>query len=322
MKILVAYGSERGGTAGIAAQIGEALGDTGASADVQPAREVQSLAGYDAVLVGGALYAGLWHEDARRFVIRHAAALRERPVWFFSSGPLDDSAARAEIPPPPAVERLMDHVGASGHATFGGRLLPDARGFIASSMAKKLAGDFRDPDRIRTFSAKVAQQIEGDLAHPEIRAARRPVKPLPFPALAVTLCLAAGISALGGGAALVARPDGSAIGLPLWVLRHSPFHDFLVPGLLLLLVIGVGNTWAAYRHAVRYDFAGFVSFASGAALMVWIVVEMIMLRSMNALQLAYLLLGVAIMAESLHQVRQVLPPMSGAPPAEPHGTRP
>jgi menaquinone-dependent protoporphyrinogen oxidase len=321
MKILVAYGSERGGTAGIAEQIGEALRDAGASADVRPAREVQGLAGYDAVLVGGALYAGVWHEDARRFVIRQAAALRERPVWFFSSGPLDDSASRAAIPPTPSVERLMDHVGASGHATFGGRLLPDARGFIASSMAKKHACDFRDRGRIRAFSARVAQQIEDDLEHPELRAARRPVKPLPFPTLAVALCLAAGISALGGGAALVARPDGSAIGLPLWVLRHSPFHDFLVPGILLLLVIGVGNTWAAYRHAIRDPFAGFVSFASGVALVVWIVVEMIMLRSMHNLQIAYLLLGTAIVAESLHRGRQVLPPMSGAPPAVPHGTR-
>jgi hypothetical protein len=55
---------------------------------------------------------------------------------------------------------------------------------------------------------------------------------------------------------------------------------------------------------------------------VWILVEMIMLRSMHALQIAYLLLGVAIMAESLHQVRRVLPPMGGPPPGEPHRARP
>ncbi len=320
MNILVAHGSERGGTAGIASRIGDALREVGLAADVVPAREVRDVRKYDAVVVGGALYTMRWHGDARRFVLRHAAALRERPVWFFSSGPLDDSAARTEIPPTPYVRLLMDHVGASGHTTFGGRLAPNARGLVASSMAKKLAGDFRDPARIEAWARRIASLIRADVACAEPRAPRE-FEPLPSRALPVTLCLATGSAALFGGASLVNRPDGSTLGLPLSVLQHSPFHDFFVPGLLLLLLVGLGNTWAAFLHAARSDVAGLASFVSGGGLVVWMVVEMIMLRSMHGIQVVCMLLGTAIVAASIHQVRLLVPPVRGSPPAHSPGTR-
>ncbi|MFT3774963.1 MAG: flavodoxin domain-containing protein [Minicystis sp.] len=315
MKILVTHGSERGGTAGIADRIGATLREAGVAVDVQPAREVRDVRAYDAVIVGGALYANRWHADARRFVLRHAAALRARPVWFFSSGPLDDSADHQGLPPTPPVQQLMDFVGASGHATFGGRLAPDAHGFVAASMAKTHAGDFRNMARIDAWARDVAHRIEEDSEHPEQLVARAPVKPLPSAALPAILCLLAGVPALLGGAALVLRPDGLLLQAPLALLRHAPFSDFFVPGLLLLLVIGVGNTWAGYLHLVREDFAGLASFVSGNALLVWTVVEMILLRTVHPLQIGYLLLAVAIVAASIHEVRTLMPPGSGARPA-------
>jgi menaquinone-dependent protoporphyrinogen oxidase len=319
MKILVTHGSERGGTAGIAARMAIALRASGIDADVVPAREVRDLRGYDAVIVGGALYAMRWHADARRFVIRHAAALRERPVWFFSSGPLDDSADKKDIPPTPQVQQLMAFVGAGGHVTFGGRLAPDAPGFIARSMARTHGGDFRNDARIDAWALDVARRIEDELEHPERRAARPAPKPLPSRTLPVALCAFAGVSAFFGGASLMGRPDGSLIGMPLAVLRHSPFHDFFIPGLLLFVVIGLGNLWAAYLHLVRDDFAGLWSFMSGAALVVWMIVEMIMLRSVEPIQLVTFLFGAAIVAESMHQLRMMMPPVSGAPPAHSPG---
>jgi len=121
--------------------------------------KVGALDGYDAVIVGGALYANRWHRAARRFVRTHAAQLRERPAYFFSSGPLDDSATQREIPPVGQVRALMRKVGARGHATFGGRLSPDARGFPASAMARKLAGDYRDPRQIRDWATAIADEL-------------------------------------------------------------------------------------------------------------------------------------------------------------------
>ena len=159
MRVLVAYGSKRGGTEGIARMIGSALTDAGIDAEVRPARDVRSVAVCDAVVVGGALYAFRWHRDARRFVKRHHSELRRLPVWLFSSGPLDDSARTREIPPVKQVDRLIGLIGARGHATFGGRLGADAKGFPASAMAKKNAGDWRDEARIREWARGIADEL-------------------------------------------------------------------------------------------------------------------------------------------------------------------
>jgi menaquinone-dependent protoporphyrinogen oxidase len=159
MRVLVAYGSTRGGTQGLAQTVADGLREKGCTADVLPATEVHGIDGYDAVIVGGALYAFRWHRAARRFVRRHTADLKKLPVYFFSSGPLDDSAANGEIPPVKGVIELMDRVGARGHVTFGGRLSEYARGFPASAMAKKVAGDWRDPSQVRAWAHSVAAEL-------------------------------------------------------------------------------------------------------------------------------------------------------------------
>jgi menaquinone-dependent protoporphyrinogen oxidase len=159
MRILVAYGSERGGTAGIADMLGAALTAQDLRVDVRPAKEAVGVEGYDAVIVGGALYMGRWHRDARRFIKRHAKVLQNLPVWLFSSGPLDDSAMRNELPPVAQVARLMNWIGARGHKTFGGRLLPDAKGFVASMIAKHRSGDWRDPRLVRAWAEEIVEAV-------------------------------------------------------------------------------------------------------------------------------------------------------------------
>jgi menaquinone-dependent protoporphyrinogen oxidase len=162
MRILLAYGSERGGTEGLAHALADALQALGFQTVVRAANDVDRPEGYDAVIVGGALYTGLWHKHARRFVKRNVPRLRVLPTWFFSSGPLDDSADHHEIPPTPGVQRLMATVGARGHATFGGRLAADARGFIASKMARTRAGDWRNPTQIHEWAAQIASALRPD----------------------------------------------------------------------------------------------------------------------------------------------------------------
>ncbi|WP_222869916.1 flavodoxin domain-containing protein [Actinomadura decatromicini] len=161
MRVLVAYASERGGTAEIADWIGAALREAGLDADVRPAGEVAALDGYDAAVVGGALYAGRWHREARHFVRHHGDALAHRPVWLFSSGPLDHSAEERRIDPTSGVAKFARRLNARGHATFGGRLSPDARGFLASKIAKRSSGDFRDRDQVTEWAGGIVRQLRG-----------------------------------------------------------------------------------------------------------------------------------------------------------------
>ncbi len=153
MRVLVGFGSKRGGTAGLAAMIGDALTEAGYEAVVTPAKDVRGVADVDAVIVAGGLYANRWHRHARRFVRRHASALRELPVWLVSSGPLDRSAEERDIPPTAQVAKLATRVGARGHVTFGGYLAADAKGFPASAMAKKRSGDWRSRAHVRRWVA-------------------------------------------------------------------------------------------------------------------------------------------------------------------------
>jgi menaquinone-dependent protoporphyrinogen oxidase len=158
-RVLVAYGSKRGSTAEIAGWIGETLRNDGHRVDVISASQSADVRGYDAVILGGALYGNHWHRDARRFARRHVRTLQASSVWLFSSGPLDDSAAEKDIPPVPGVAKVMATLDSLGHVTFGGRLEAGSRGFLASLLAKSMAGDYRDRAQITAWAKSVAGQL-------------------------------------------------------------------------------------------------------------------------------------------------------------------
>jgi menaquinone-dependent protoporphyrinogen oxidase len=159
-RVLVAYGSKHGATAGIAAQIGQSLREDGLDAVVVPADDVDDVRGYDGVVLGGALYAGHWSGKAKRCAERNAEYLKHRPVWLFSSGPVDSSAEEHEIPPVAAVSRQMELLGAREHRTFGGRVTSGTPGIMARVMVRAgKGGDFRNPERIQDW----AHHISADL---------------------------------------------------------------------------------------------------------------------------------------------------------------
>ncbi|MFE1248477.1 flavodoxin domain-containing protein [Streptomyces sp. NPDC058735] len=161
-KVLVAYGSTNGSTAEIAEHIGEVLAKEGLAAAVRSAAEVSDLSPYGAVVLGGGLYGGRWQRDARRFARRHRKALADRPVWLFSSGPLDPSASERDIPPAPGVRRMADRIDARGHVTFGGCLEGQVKGRLARMIVNSgKGGDYRDFEQIDRWAVMVAADLEG-----------------------------------------------------------------------------------------------------------------------------------------------------------------
>ncbi|MEU6064473.1 MULTISPECIES: flavodoxin domain-containing protein [Streptomyces] len=158
--VLVTYGTTNGSTARIAETIEDVLRKAGLTTEALPARSVASVEPYDAVVVGGGLYAGRWQKDARGFVRRHRRELAERPVWFFSSGPLDASASERDIPPVPGVRRAMTRLDVREHVTFGGCLEDGAKGRMARMILRSgKGGDFRDFAAIEAWAAHVADEL-------------------------------------------------------------------------------------------------------------------------------------------------------------------
>ncbi|GAA3534690.1 MULTISPECIES: flavodoxin domain-containing protein [Streptomyces] len=159
-KVLVAYGTTNGSTARIAEAVADVLRKDGLAVDALPARSVPSVAPYDAVVIGGGLYAGRWHKDARRFVRRHGRALTGRPLWLFSSGPLDATASERDIPPVPGVKKAMARLDARDHVTFGGCLEEGAKGWVAGMILRSgKGGDFRDFTAIEAWAERVAAEL-------------------------------------------------------------------------------------------------------------------------------------------------------------------
>lgn len=163
LRVLVAYSSKNRSTADIATWIGEALRDKGLEADIAATEEVADLTPYDAVVLGSAVYFGRWRRGANRFARQHRHRLLRIPLWLFSSGPLNPSAGKEELPPPPQVARLARRLGAEEHRTFGGRLTEGARGILTGQMFKEgMGGDFRNQQDVREWGGDIAAQLRSD----------------------------------------------------------------------------------------------------------------------------------------------------------------
>lgn len=166
MTVLVAYGTTTGSTGEIAQWIADEMRAAGLEVEVRSAASVHDLADYEAVVLGGALYAAGWHLDARQFAQRFAGGLDGRLAWVFSSGPLDTSADDQDIPPSPQVEVAMRELSARGHTTFGGRLSDEARGWMGFVVRRMMqeghGGDYRNPARVRQWARGVACDIRSD----------------------------------------------------------------------------------------------------------------------------------------------------------------
>jgi hypothetical protein len=110
------------------------------------------------------------------------------------------------------------------------------------------------------------------------------------------------VGAIGGGIGLVQDPVDN-IGMPLSVLEGSPFKDFLIPGIILLVVVGLFAlfVWAGLLR--RWKPAWWLSLASGGGLVIWIIAEVVLLGYLPGagigLQIAFGLIGAAIVVLTL-----------------------
>jgi menaquinone-dependent protoporphyrinogen oxidase len=159
-RVLVAYATKLGSNGEIAEVIAETLRAAGHDAAAVPAHEVKSLAEWDAVVFGSAIYAAHWQRAARSFASRFRKGLTSRPLWLFSSGPLDPLLGKADLPITPHGAEITKGLGAIAHHTFGGLLVADAP-VDPQILATHPIGDFRDWDAIRAYAAEIGEALSG-----------------------------------------------------------------------------------------------------------------------------------------------------------------
>ena len=158
--VAIIYASRHGATKEIAEAMQSELAGHGLSAALHSVEEPIDLTGYDAVVLGSAVYMGRWVKDAREFAETRAGELKDKSLWLFSSGPIGN-------PPEPMDEpfglpELKAELGARDHHVFAGKVDKSQLGFgeravLAAVRAEE--GDSRNWDEIRAWASGIADQL-------------------------------------------------------------------------------------------------------------------------------------------------------------------
>ncbi|MFA9271142.1 flavodoxin domain-containing protein [Svornostia abyssi] len=163
MRVLVTAASKHGSTEEIGQAIVEELDRRGIVADFLVPEAVRSVDGFDAVVVGSAVYAGHWLKPARDLIDRIGPDLRDRAVWLFSSGPVGEPEPKPDGDPAD-VDDLIETVGAREHVVFPGRIKREELGFAERAIVRALRvpdGDFRDWVAIDAWAGSIAAVLTG-----------------------------------------------------------------------------------------------------------------------------------------------------------------
>src|SRR4051812_38780024 len=102
VKVLLAVASKHGGTLEIAQALAGELQEGGLEVDLRELHkgdEIEDISGYQAVILGSAIYTGSWLPQARHFAEQHQAVLSITPLWLFSSGPLGPADPKPHFDP-------------------------------------------------------------------------------------------------------------------------------------------------------------------------------------------------------------------------------
>ena len=170
-RVLVAYATKYGATAGIAKKIGQVLQEAGLAVDVKRADQAGDPAGYQAVVLGSAVYIGKWRKEAAEYLRENEKVLAQRPVWIFNSGPLGEGNAAEQAGDmgfPKGLRPIADRINVRDVAVFFGavdleKLNPLERWMFKN--VKSPIGDFRNWDAIAAWASGIAAALtEGQSA--------------------------------------------------------------------------------------------------------------------------------------------------------------
>ena len=168
-RILVTYASKHGATAEIARTISDVLAVDGLRVDLLPMDVVSDLSGYEAIVMGSAIYMGRWLKDAVHFLKKYELTLASRPVWLFSSGPSGEGDPVELLDGwryPILQEELIRRINPRDMAVFHGKLDPEELGLFERMVIKGVkapVGDFRDWELVTEWAQGVAAELQSEL---------------------------------------------------------------------------------------------------------------------------------------------------------------
>lgn len=160
MHVLVTVGSRHGSTAEIGAAIAAVLERADHTVEQVDPDEVTSLMGYDAVVLGSAVYVGQLAESVRALARRLEGALAEVPLWLFWSGPIGKPLR--PVGEPDDVGYLARRLNPRGVRMFGGSVAANELGLVERSRIAEVGaepGDYRDFEEIERWAQEISAAL-------------------------------------------------------------------------------------------------------------------------------------------------------------------
>jgi len=87
-----------------------------------------------------------------------------------------------------------------------------------------------------------------------------------------------GIGAIYGGLNFILSPDGSGMEMSPDFLKHSPFHDYLIPGIILLVVNGLFSVVTFLLLIMNMQSAPLLVMSQGFLLCGWIFIQVLLIQ--------------------------------------------
>ncbi len=163
-RVLVAFSSRTGSTAGTASVIAAELRAAGMAVDLRPAADVASVVVYDAIVLGSGMFVASHASDGGGFLTRFADAIAPRPVWLFCVGPIGREPARGVGTSVPVegdcgAAAVARAIGARGIAAFGASGVGTEPEAVLSLLPEGLS-------EARAWARTIAAELRADTASP------------------------------------------------------------------------------------------------------------------------------------------------------------
>jgi hypothetical protein len=113
-----------------------------------------------------------------------------------------------------------------------------------------------------------------------------------------------GVSGIAGGLPMILTPMGSDTETTLQILANSPFPSFLIPGIILAGIVGVGNLLGFYFSTNNLKPSAMFATVLGGTLILWIIVQLTLIGFGSWMQILYLILGAAQLILGILLMRQ------------------
>jgi hypothetical protein len=140
--------------------------------------------------------------------------------------------------------------------------------------------------------------------HTQLRPASASIDRPWYAWLAVVLELFTALGAIPVGIMLITDPTGAGVGFPAGWIEATPFGSYLVPGIYLLAMNGIGMVVLAALTVLRHPFAPWLTGVLGTGLATWIGVQLVVMPEVSFLQLIFGVIGLALMAISVAWLRR------------------